>query len=408
MKDTQFYQQILGLELPWTVEEVKLSVDNKRVDIWVNHPSNHSFSCSKCSEHFSVYDHVAERSWRHLNTCQFETYIHAKIPRTKCTEHGVLQTNVPWASKQSGFTLLMEHFILELLQQCQHVQGVCRLLDLGWHQVFRVMKKAVKRGLLKREKQDLKHIAIDEKAFKKGHNYRTIIYNDEKGSVHHIEESRKIESLNRFYETLTNDEKKTIKTVTMDMWPAYISSTKLHVPDAESKIVFDRFHIMKDVNEAVNKTRRTECKNLIKQDDTSLVKTKYLWAYAEENLPEKYVSRLSELRESDLFTAKAWAMKENLRYLWSMRDKSIAERDLRAWVGWVKESGISAMIAVAEKIERHAENILTYCDHQVTNAIAEGLNSKIMAVKRRVGGFRNIENFKTAIYFYCGKLDFYP
>ena len=115
MKDIQFYQKILGLELAWTVEEVELSVTNKRVDIWVNHSSNESFSCPKCNKSYSVYDHVPERSWRHLNTCQFETYIHAKIPRTKCSEHGVLQSDIPWASKQSGFTLLMERFILELL-----------------------------------------------------------------------------------------------------------------------------------------------------------------------------------------------------------------------------------------------------------------------------------------------------
>ena len=408
MNDTELYQQILGLESTWKVEKVELNIERQRVDVWVSYPKGTQFSCTECGQIHSVYDHAPERTWRHLNTCQFETHLHARIPRVKCAKHGVKQINVSWAHKQSGFTLLMERFIIDLLCQCQHVLGVCRLLNLGWYRVFSVMKRAVNRGILKREILNHEHIGVDEKAFKKGHNYITVVCDKTTGGVVHVAEKRTEASLNEFYQTRDKQKKESIKSISMDMWPAYINSTKKHIPDSEQKIVFDRFHVMKDVNEAVNKTRRQEHKALVKREDTRLSKTRFIWMYSEDNLPEKHQSTLEALRNSDLLTAQAWAMKENLRHLWHVEDKESAAHDLDVWINWVKESGITAMIKVAEKIERHKDNILTHCNLFVTNGLAEGINSKIMAVKRRVGGFRNIENFKTAIYFYCGKLDLYP
>ncbi len=155
-------------------------------------------------------------------------------------------------------------------------------------------------------------------------------------------------------------------------------------------------------------SNRKKHKSLLKNDDERLSKTRFIWLYSEDKLPQGHLSTLSKLRDSDLLTAKAWAMKEDLHHLGTMKDKATAKTDLITWIAWVKDSRITAMIKATEKIERHIDNILSYCDLPVNNRLAEGLNSQIMVVKQRVGGFRNIDNFKTAIYFYCGKLNLSP
>ena len=98
--------------------------------------------------------------------------------------------------------------------------------------------------------------------------------------------------------------------------------------------------------------------------------------------------------------AKAWAMKESLNGVWKYLSTGWARRFVKRW--------LAPMRKVGGLIQRHLENILTFCRHRITNGVAEGLNSKIMAIKRRACGYRNREHFKTAIYFFCGGLDLYP
>ena len=128
MQDTKLYQQILGLSDPWKVSRVELSVQQQQVDVWVEHESDTRFCCPKCGKTCALYDHSEDRSWRHLDTCQFQTYLHARIPRVNCSEHGVVNVEVPWGAKSSRFTLMMERLIIELLQACQNIQSVCRLI----------------------------------------------------------------------------------------------------------------------------------------------------------------------------------------------------------------------------------------------------------------------------------------
>jgi len=101
MRDTELYQQLLGLAPPWTVDRVELSVGDKRVDVWVDHPRGHRFACPECDRELFVRDHAEERSWRHLDSCQFLTYLHARPPRVDCPEHWARQVRLPWAEPMS-------------------------------------------------------------------------------------------------------------------------------------------------------------------------------------------------------------------------------------------------------------------------------------------------------------------
>jgi transposase len=270
------------------------------------------------------------------------------------------------------------------------------------------MDRAVSRGLTRKRKRVIRHLGVDEKAFRKGHQYMTVVCDLERSTVEHIAEDRKIESLTSFYEGLTPRQRTGIEAVAMDMWAPYIEATTRSLPQAEQKIVFDRFHIMSHMGKAVDAVRRQEHHALLAVGDERLKGTKYLWLYREENVPEKHRSLFDRLRGFNLKVGRAWALKESLRCLWTYLREGAARRFFKRWFFWATHSRLRPVFKVARMLRRHLDGIVTYCAHSITNGVAEGLNSKIMTIKRRACGFRNKHHFKTAVYFYCGGLDLYP
>lgn len=408
MRDTELYRQILGLEKPWYVSRVELNVGGQRVDIYLEHDFGVHWECPQCGQTFTCRDHAEERVWRHMDTCQFSTYLHARIPRVDCPDHGVLQVKVPWAEPRSRFTLLFERFVIAVIEQCATVQGTCRLLRMTWDEVWAIMSRAVSRGLQRKQERLIPVVGVDEKAFKKGHRYMTVVCDLEKATVEHVAEDRKAESLRAFWQSLSPEKLDGIKAVAMDMWSPYVQATLACVPDAAQKIVFDRFHIMSHMVKAVDTVRKQEHRQLTAAGDDTLKGTKYLWLFSTENLPDKHRPRFETLKEMNLKVGKAWAIKESLRELWGYSHTASARRFFKKWYTWATRSRLEPVKRVANMIKEHIDNVLTYCRHRVTNAVAEGLNSKIMAIKRRACGYRNKEHFKTAIYFFCGGLDLYP
>ena len=194
----------------------------------------------------------------------------------------------------------------------------------------------------------------------------------------------------------------------MDMWEPSIKSTLEAVPLSSSKIVFERFHVMQHMTEAVGVVYRHENRRLTAEDDYRLKGTKYLWISSKENVHPKRRAEFRFLRGSDLKTARAWAIKENLRRLWSFSVEGWARRFFSQWSSWAMRSRLEPIKTVARMIDRRLDNIIAHCRHQLTNAVVEGLNSKIMAIKRRAGGYRNDGNFKNVFYLYCGGLQLYP
>jgi transposase len=408
MKDTDLYQKLLGLETPWTVGSVDLNLSEERVDVWVEHPAGQTWPCPTCANVLSCRDHSEPRAWRHLDSCQFKTYLHARIPRVNCPEHGVLQVDVPWALARSRFTALMECLIIQVLLKAATVKGACELLDLKWDAVWGVLQRAVFRGRERKQALKIPHLGVDEKAFRKGHSYMTVVCDLDRGTVEYVGKDRKIESLEAFWTSLTPEQREAVECVTMDMWQAYETATRRHVPDAEKKIVFDRFHIMQHMVEAVDKVRRQEHKALAADGDQTLKSSRYKWLTSRENLPERFHPEFNKLRRMNLKTARAWAYKEDLRHLWTYVSTAWARKFFEKWYEAAIRSRLEPVKRVAKMLKRKLDNILTYCRQPFTNATAEGLNSKIMAIKRRAGGYRNELHFETVIYFFCGGLDLDP
>lgn len=408
MRDTELYRQILGLEKPWSVSRVELNVGEEQVNVWVEHEPSLRWPCPECRTELAIRDHAEERVWRHLDTCQFKTLLHARVPRVDCPEHGVLQVKVPWAEARSRFTLLMERFIIDVLQQCANITAAERILRISWDEAWGVMDRAVARGLRRKKARVIPHLGVDEKAFRKGHQYMTVVCDLDRSTVEHIGEERRVESLVEFYEGLTERQRDGIEAVAMDMWAPYVEATECSVPDAHRKIVFDRFHIVSHMGKAIDSVRRQEHRALMAEGDETLKGTKHLWLYKEENVPEKHRSLFDRLRGFNLKVGRAWAIGDSLRCLWTYLSEGQARRFFKRWFYWATHSRLQPVVKVAQMLRRHLDNVVTYCRHPITNGVAEGLNSKIMTIKRRACGFRNKHHFKTAVYFYCGGLSLYP
>ena len=407
MRDTELYRQLLGLEAPWTVSSVDLQVKGREVHVHVEHVEGHSFECPECKRALPVYDHAAERSWRHLDSCQFLTFLHARPPRVECPEHGVRQARLPWAEPRSRFTALFERLVIDLLLETS-LLGAARILGITWDEAWHIMERSVARGRALKRTFGARRIGVDEKAIAKRHKYVTLVCDLDMGSVEFIADDRREESLNEYFELLTDDEKAGIEAVAIDMWKPYVNAIRRHVPRADEKIVFDRFHVMQHMLRAVDHVRRREHRTLSSQGDETLKGSKHLWLYSRENLPPGQTDRFRELRDEHLKTSRAWAIKESLRDLWSYVRRGWAEKHWKRWYFWATHSRLAPVVSVARTIQRHIDNVLTYFTNRVTNATSEGLNSKIQTVKQRSAGFRNPEHFKTAIYFHCGGLDLYP
>jgi transposase len=406
MRDTELYRLLLGIEAPWTVAKVELDIKQQRVDVWAEHCEG-SWPCPDCSKALPIYDHAPDRAWRHLDSCQFMTYLHARIPRVECPEHGVHQVRVPWAEPKSRFTVLFERLAIDVLKETD-ITGATRILRISWDEAWRLLERAVARGRARKMKRNVRLVGVDEKSAAKGHDYLTLVSDLEQGTVEYIADERKQTSLDEFFQQLTPRQRRGIEAIAMDMWEPFYQSVLANVPSAVEKIVFDKFHISKHMGEAVDKVRRREHRQLVESGESLLSGTKYLWLYNEENLPEEQRERFEGLRAADLKTARAWAIKEVLRGLWGYRSQGWAERYFRRWYFWATHSRLKPIIEVARMLKRHLTNVLTYFKHRITNAVSEGLNSKIQAVKKQAYGFRNREHFKLAIYFHCGGLNLYP
>jgi transposase len=408
VQDTKLFETILGLQAPWQIARVDLKTDEKRVDLWLAHEPSR-WRCPECGTELPGFDHAEERTWRHLDTCQFQTHLHAAIPRVQCPTHGVKQVRVPWAEPRSRFTLLMERLVIDLIRQCSTVTGACAIAAISWDEAWGIMQRAVARGQARKVAAPVRYVGVDEKAFRKGHVYHTVVCDLTRATVEYVGEGRSTESLAPFYAGLTPAQRDALEAVAMDMWDPYIKATRDGLPDGAARIVFDRFHVMRDITTAVDLVRKQEHRGLLRATGASvLTGTKYLWLYAKEHLPAARGRAFQQLRALNLKVGRAWAIKEALRTLWSYRQLAAATRFFAHWYGWARRSQLEPIRRVAATLKRHLAGVLRYCRHRITNGVAEGLNSKIMTIKRKACGFRNAQHFTTAIYFHCGGLDLYP
>lgn len=400
------YSLLLGLVPPWLVTNVDLKMEERLVEIDVKWPVDHQVECPECGRSCSINDHREERRWRHLDTMQFQTIIKSRVPRSDCPDHGVKTINIPWAGPNSRFTLLFERLAIDVMKAAKSIKEAAKLLGLSWDQVHHIQSRAVERGLARRELDQIKNVGIDEKSFLKGHKYASLMVDIDGERILDVVEGRTLEAANSLWQKLPEEVRIGVDAVAMDMWDAFITSTKTHAPQAD--IVHDKFHISKYLNEAVDKVRRAEHKEFMKEGDETLKGAKYLFLKNPQNMAETEKERFKALRMDKLKAGRAWSIKEMFSEFWTYSYQASAEKFFQRWYWWATHSRLKPMTDVAKLMKRHLPNILTYLRHLITNAMMEGFNSKIQTIKANARGYRNFANYRIAILFYCGKLELYP
>ena len=331
----------------------------------------------------------------------------ARPPRVECPEHGVRQVRLPWAEPHARFTVLFERLAIDVLAACD-VASAAGLLRVSWDEAWHLMDRAVARGLAAKPLTAPAHVGVDEKAAGRGQDYITVLADLDTGTVDYIADERRQASLDGYFEKFTPEQLAGIQAVAMDMWEPFANSVRAHVTDPDDKIVFDRYHLMGYLTGAVDTVRKQENRALVAAGDKSLAGSKYLWLYSAENLPDRHADRFATLRVGDLRTARAWAIKESLRHFWSYKRRGWAAKHFNRWYFWATHCRLKPIIDAAKTLKRHLAGLLSYFAHRITNAGAEGLNSRLQAIRVSARGYRNREHFKTAIFFHLGGLQLYP
>jgi len=311
---------------------------------------------------------------------------------------------VPWSESYNGRTFLFENEVLRILQISRSVEEVRKHFRLTWHQVENIKSKAVARGISRRQPEEIRNVGLDEKSFRKGHRYVTVLNNLDNSRVLELVEGRSEAAAKELINKgLDKKQKKAVKAVAVDMWKAFSNAVRSELGSAD--IVHDYFHISKHMNDAVDKTRRIENRKLLKADDRTLVGQKYEFIKNSENINRSLFRSFKDLQTSGYKTARAWAIKELFRQFWKYSSVAWAEKFFNSWYSWAIRSRLDAIKKVARMLKKHLPNILTYFTHKITNAVSEGINSKIQTVKSNSRGFHSFESFRTTVLFYCGKLD---
>jgi transposase len=400
VKDIDFYQRILGLEAPWKVMKVDLDMDAKRVVIRVEVEPGTKWGNAETKAAAHVHK-WAERTWRHLDTCQFETMIVAQVPSVKHADGSVEEVAVPWADRYQRVTRMMAQAVILWVEACGNVGKVAQVMRLDWHTVDAIMKAAVERGLKRRGAEKIEHAGIDEKSFRRGHVYASILNDLDGDRVWDLVEGRKEDNAFTLLETLSEEQRAGIKAVAMDMWTAYENAVRALMPQAD--IVHDKFHISSYLNKAVDDVRKEEHRELLQRGDDTLKGTKYQWL---RNFPDlRREPSFRELYEANLKTSRAWRFKESFGGFWDYHYTGPALKFLKDWFSQVNRSRLEPMKKVARMLAFRIQGLLNYIKHRITNAASEGMNSQVARVIANARGLRSFRTLRIRVLFFLGKLD---
>jgi transposase len=391
----------LGLTPPWQVSSSEFDPQRKRLDIMIDFPRGSSFTCPECQKAGMKAHDTEIKHWRHLNFFQHEAYLTARVPRIKCSDCGIRLVDVPWARSGSGFTLLFEAMIMTLVKSMP-VKTIAEFVNEHDTRLWRVLHHYVDKGRAEADHASVRKVGMDETSSKRGHNYVSLFVDIDGPKILFATEGKDASTVKRFKQDLTdhNGIPEAIEEVCSDMSPAFISGVEKCFPNAH--LTFDKFHIMKIINEAVDEVRRQEQK-----DRPELFRTRYIWLKNFKNLKPSQAETLEELtvKKLNLKTSRAYHIKLNFQELFNQPAEN-AEAYLKKWYFWATHSRLEPIKKAAYTIKRHWDGVLQWFKSQINNGILEGINSLIQAAKARARGYRTNKNLIAMIYLIGGKLNF--
>ena len=401
MRDTDLLQMALGLTPPWQVSSSDFDSQQRRLDIKIDFPRGSTFTCPECGKkEVKAYD-TEQKTWRHLNFFQHETYLSARVPRVQCDKCGIRLVSVPWARPGSGFTLFFESMIMTLAK-AMPVKTLASFVNEHDTRLWRILNHYVNDARDNADYSEVNQVGVDETSSKRGHNYVSLFVDLKGPRVLFATEGKDASTVERFKQDMVNHNGNPddIKEVCCDMSPAFISGVKKQLPKAQ--LTFDKFHIMKIINAAVDEVRRQE-----QADRPELARTRYIWLKNPNNLRSSQAKTLEGLivKKLNLKTSRAYHIRLNFQELFS-QPPHIAETFLKKWYFWATHSRLEPIKKAAYTIKRHWDGVLRWFESNINNGILEGINSLIQAAKAKARGYRTNRNLITMIYLISGKLNF--
>lgn len=397
MKD--IFEQALGIEVPWYIEKTTFEAKQKRLDIDINFKRGSRFPLEEGGPDYPVHD-TEEKTWRHLNFFQHECYLHVRVPRVRTDDGRTMTVLPPWAGRMLGFTLLFEALLLELCRNMP-VSQVARMTNVSDQKLWRMIDLYVEAARIDEDCSQLSTVGMDETSVAKGHDYITLFVDMEQRKTLHIAEGKGSETVKDFVAYLAEHHGKPeqIEAVSCDMSPAFIKGVDDNLPNA--KITFDKFHILKIINEAVDDVRREEAKT-----NPLLKKTRYIFLKNDANLTDQQRTKKEELRLSDLNlqSMEALRMRETFQQIYYAETETAFVKLLQAWLDWVLNCSLTPMQKAAKTVQKHISGVTNWMTSRINNGILEGLNSVIQAAKRKARGYGK-KHFATIAFLLTGKLN---
>lgn len=400
--EQELFSAALGLVAPWRVGRSEFDAEAGRLDLYLEFPRGARFACPEpeCPERQCPVHDAEAKTWRHLDFFQYQAYLHAKLPRVRCGEHGVRQVAVSWARPGSGFTLLFE-VLLITFASAMPVAQVAKFTGEHDTRIWRVLEHYVKRERAKLDFSGVEKVGVDETAAARGQDYVSIFMDPDTSGVLFATEGRDSTTVERFVADLKahGGYPEFIGNVTCDMSPAFISGVQQHLSNAD--ITFDRFHIMKKLGEAVDEVRRGEAV----QRPLLLKRTRWLWLTNRDKLSAGQLRELVWLTRPSvaLATARAHRWREDFQGFYD-QPADQAEAYLTRWCAGAMRSRLQPIKNFVAMIRRRWHGILAWHHSHLTTALLEGTNSLVQAAKARARGYRNKQYMITIIYLLAAKL----
>jgi transposase len=403
MIETRIFEAALAIQSPWYVKEIQFDAASKRLDIYIDFNRGSTFPSTDPTfpDKYKVKD-TLDKTWRHLNFFEHECYINCRTPRIDLGGNKTELISPPWAGVVSGFTLLFEALVMEL---CAHmpVHSVCQIIKESDNKIWRMLEKYVDKALASEDYSHITAVGMDETSRAKGHNYITLFVDMLKGKTVHVADGKDNQTVNEFVKSLEthNGNRNQVTDVSCDMSPAYIKGVKAFLPNAT--ITFDKFHILKIINGAVDQVRREE---ILSQP--ILTNARYVLLKNEQNLTKNQRQKLEELQLSklNLKSIRALHIRENFQEIYKASTDEDFEIMLKKWYFWATHSRLDPVIKAAKTIKRHWDGVLAWKKSQISNGILEGLNSIVQAAKAKARGFRTFRYFRVVVFLVTGDLNF--
>jgi len=387
----------LGINDPWFISDVRFDAKQKRLDIDLDFTRGSKFEVAGVGS-FGAYD-TLQKSWRHLNFFEHECYLNARVPRVK-DEEGKLHTVLPgWSGLSNGFTLLFESLIIQFAMYMP-VHNIAELLKVSDRKIWAMLDKYIDSTLKLNDYSNVTTIGMDETSIAKGHDYLTLFVDLINRRTIHIAEGKSNATVVSFKQDfeLHGGEAKNITDVSCDMSPAFIKGVNDNLPNAQ--ITFDKFHVLKIINEAVDKVRRAEV-----ADNPVLTGLRYIFLKNETNLTAKQKLKKQEISGLGLKSWRAMLIRECFQDIYKSNVAEEFENLLKKWYYWATHSRLEPIKQAAKMVKSHWDGIVRWKDSQINNGILEGLNSILQAAKRKARGYK-FKHFKTIAFLITGKLNF--